>query len=122
MQTIQSSLPESDTPPYMVLLSELSPLKLSLLPQLAVFVQTSCPRLSIDWGYAFDRPLLSPYEASVALGRIRGWDGLKVEELQEGQGGYPMDFYADKSLGPWTPRYTEEKVKVDRIKRVVAAV
>jgi 2-(3-amino-3-carboxypropyl)histidine synthase len=105
----------------MLLLSELSPLKLALLPQLSVFVQTSCPRLSIDWGYAFDRPLLSPYEASVALGRIKGWEGLKVDKLERGEGGYPMDFYADKSLGPWTPRYTEDKPKVDRVRRVLAA-
>lgn len=90
----------------MLLLSELSPQKLALLPQLSVFVQTSCPRLSIDWGYAFDRPLLSPYEASVAVGRIKGWGGLDVGSgLEKGEGGYPMDFYADKSLGPWTPRH-----------------
>ena len=31
------------------------------------WVQIGCPRLSIDWGYAFDKPLLSPYEAHVAL-------------------------------------------------------
>lgn len=96
----------------MLLLSELSPAKLALLPQLSVFVQTSCPRLSIDWGYAFDRPLLSPYEASVTVGRIRGWGGLDLGEggmgLENGEGGYPMDFYSDKSLGPWTPRHRAE--------------
>jgi 2-(3-amino-3-carboxypropyl)histidine synthase len=96
----------------MLLLSELSPAKLALLPQLSVFVQTSCPRLSIDWGYAFDRPLLSPYEASVTIGRIKGWGGLDLGEsgmgLEQGEGGYPMDFYADKSLGPWTPRHRVE--------------
>ncbi len=26
------------------------------------WVQVACPRLSIDWGSAFDKPLLSPYE------------------------------------------------------------
>ena len=30
----------------------------------------ACPRLSIDWGRAFEKaPLLNPYEAHVALGR-----------------------------------------------------
>ncbi|GAA97434.1 uncharacterized protein L969DRAFT_94483 [Mixia osmundae IAM 14324] len=82
-----------------ILLSELSPAKLSLLaPHLDVFVQTSCPRLSIDWGYAFPKPLLSPYEANVALGRAIRWGSAD-------QSAYPMDFYADKSLGEWTPRY-----------------
>ena len=28
------------------------------------WIQIACPRLSIDWGYAFAKPLLSPYEVS----------------------------------------------------------
>jgi hypothetical protein len=81
--------------PLLVLLSELSPQKLGLFSNedISTFVQTSCPRLSIDWGYAFTRPLLSPYEASVASGRVPGWEGLDVGE-NKGSGDYPMDFYA----------------------------
>jgi len=82
-----------------LLLSELSPAKLAhLAPHSSVFVQTSCPRLSIDWGYAFPRPLLSPYEANVAMGRLRSWG-------EAHSGDYAMDFWADDSLGPWTPRH-----------------
>ncbi|EIW69855.1 hypothetical protein TREMEDRAFT_29921 [Tremella mesenterica DSM 1558] len=114
LKTIQNSMPEGSIPPFMLLLSELSPQKLALLSEeeITTFVQTSCPRLSIDWGYAFSRPLLSPYEASVALGRIRGWGGLKWddEKREEGKGDYPMDYYSDTSLGPWTPRYQPPKV------------
>lgn len=74
-----------------ILLSELSPAKLTLLaPHVGVFVQTSCPRLSIDWGYAFPRPLLSPYEASIALDRATPWQKA---------GTYAMDFWADESGG-----------------------
>jgi 2-(3-amino-3-carboxypropyl)histidine synthase len=96
LQSITSALPTED-PPLLILLSELSPAKLALFsPEvISTFVQTSCPRLSIDWGYAFNRPLLSPYEASVALGRIRGWGGLSLNGgEQKGQGDYPMDFYS----------------------------
>ena len=32
-------------------------------------VQIACPRLSIDWGLAFTEPLLTTFEASVALDR-----------------------------------------------------
>ena len=32
-------------------------------------VQIACPRLSIDWGLAFTKPLLTTFEASVALDR-----------------------------------------------------
>lgn len=31
-------------------------------------MQVACPRLSIDWGAAFARPLLTAHEALVVLG------------------------------------------------------
>lgn len=75
-----------------VLLSEIFPEKLKLFKDVDAWVQIACPRLSIDWGTAFEKPLLTPYEAAVAL-KITNW---KEEE------NYPMDFYATNSLGPWT--------------------
>ncbi|KAF9221918.1 hypothetical protein BS17DRAFT_881397 [Gyrodon lividus] len=101
LQAITHQLTTSRVPiPYMpILLSELSPAKLALFsPHISAFVQTSCPRLSIDWGYAFDRPLLSPYETNVALGQAKGW----MDEVKEGEtmkGTYLMDFYEAGS--PW---------------------
>ncbi|KAJ2805204.1 Diphthamide biosynthesis protein 1 [Coemansia helicoidea] len=76
-----------------VLLSEIFPQKLAQFPDIDCWVQIACPRLSIDWGYAFPKPLLTPYEANVALDAV-DW-----------QDTYPMDFYAFDSLGPWTPNY-----------------
>ena len=73
-----------------LLLSEIFPDKLKLFRNVDAWVQVACPRLSIDWGTAFDKPLLTPYEASVAL-KVATW-----------QDTYPMDFYAKDSLGPWT--------------------
>ncbi|XP_045518230.1 2-(3-amino-3-carboxypropyl)histidine synthase subunit 1 [Pieris brassicae] len=78
-----------------ILLSEIFPSKLALFG-LDAFVQVACPRLSIDWGTAFPQPLLTPYEFSVSLGNSK-W--LKED------GTYPMDFYSNDSLGPWTPNY-----------------
>jgi 2-(3-amino-3-carboxypropyl)histidine synthase len=60
------------------------------------WVQIACPRLSIDWGYAFARPLLTPYEALVVLGSQEGWE--------DGGGTYPMDFYANNGLGRTTEK------------------
>jgi len=77
-----------------VLLSEIFPQKLALMPQVGAWVQIACPRLSIDWGLAFHSPILSPYEAAVAL-----------EEVAWQEEHYPMDFYANNSLGPWTPNH-----------------
>lgn len=111
--TAVSTTSLTSTPFIPILLSELSPAKLSLFTGISTFVQTSCPRLSIDWGYAFSKPLLSSYEASVALGvqGARGWAGMGVptfaaaKELEsDAKEDYPMDFYADNSLGDWTPR------------------
>ncbi|KAF8341324.1 putative diphthamide synthesis protein-domain-containing protein [Cantharellus anzutake] len=93
LQSITQSLSRSKIPiPFMpMLLSELSPAKLSLFrDHISVFVQTSCPRLSIDWGYAFTKPLLNSYETSVAIGQTNGWDG----DGHGGEGPYPMDYYS----------------------------
>jgi 2-(3-amino-3-carboxypropyl)histidine synthase len=102
-QAVTNQLSTSRTPiPYVpILLSELSPAKLALFnPHISTFIQTSCPRLSIDWGYAFDRPLLSPYETAVAVRKAVGW----MDEEKTGKDGlesgiYPMDFYEAGS--PW---------------------
>lgn len=125
LQTVTASLTADEkaiAPPLLILLSELSPHKLALFSEeeISTFVQTSCPRLSIDWGYAFSRPLLSPYEASVASGRVPGWQGIEVNG-KTGSGGYPMDFYADGSLGPWTPRHKPAKEPRERKAPVQAA-
>jgi len=77
-----------------LLLSEIFPHKLALMSEVGAWVQTACPRLSIDWGLAFPAPLLSPYEAAVAL-----------EQVEWQEPAYPMDFYASGSLGPWTPNH-----------------
>jgi len=65
------------------------------------WVQVACPRLSIDWGEGFvDKPLLTPFELSVALDTVP-----KRVNLLEGAKEYPMDFYARDSLGDWTPNH-----------------
>ncbi|EGC36918.1 hypothetical protein DICPUDRAFT_150525 [Dictyostelium purpureum] len=72
-----------------VLLSEIFPAKLDMFSDIEAWIQIACPRLSIDWGYAFTTPLLNPYEAEVCLGAI-DWQSV-----------YPMDFYS-KAGGKWT--------------------
>ncbi|KAJ9479564.1 2-(3-amino-3-carboxypropyl)histidine synthase subunit 1 [Pseudozyma hubeiensis] len=132
LESLSASLAEHSPPiPHVpILLSELSPQKLALFGEhLSAFIQSSCPRLSIDWGSAFAKPLLSPYEAAVSVKKVKGWQedvqglGMSRNPAQRHQGGdggdavpaedkhlpldgdYPMDFYSDTSLGPWTPRH-----------------
>ncbi|XP_053376020.1 2-(3-amino-3-carboxypropyl)histidine synthase subunit 1-like [Mercenaria mercenaria] len=90
LQHLQDRILECGKKYVTVLLSEIYPNKLALFKDIDAWVQIACPRLSIDWGMAFDKPLLSPYEMSVALNSVQ-WQTV-----------YPMDFYANDSLGAWT--------------------
>ena len=92
MSMIENILNERNIPFINVLLSEIFPGKLAMMGDVECWVQIACPRLSIDWGYAFQRPLLTPYEALVAL-------GLKDEWRKGNESVYPMDFYAKNGLG-----------------------
>lgn len=87
-----------------ILLSEIFPSKLELFKDIDAFVQIACPRLSIDWGTAFSKPLLTPYELSVTLGDIQWRIDDAPSDKDKGLN-YPMDFYATYSLGEWTPNY-----------------
>jgi 2-(3-amino-3-carboxypropyl)histidine synthase len=83
-----------------ILLSEIFPQKLSLFgTSIDAWVQVACPRLSIDWGAAFEKPLLTPFELNVALDT-----NLQLTK----NGHYPMDYYAHKSRGVWTPNHKYE--------------
>ncbi|XP_026546071.1 2-(3-amino-3-carboxypropyl)histidine synthase subunit 1 [Notechis scutatus] len=97
LQHLESSLQAAGRPYTRLLLSEIFPSKLQLFPDVEAWVQVACPRLSIDWGAAFEKPLLTPYEAAVALQQIQ-WQEI-----------YPMDFYAGLSLGPWTVNHPSHR-------------
>ncbi|EMG50651.1 Diphthamide biosynthesis protein 1 [Candida maltosa Xu316] len=72
-----------------IILSEILPQKIAMFDDIDAFVQVACPRLSIDWGYAFNKPLLTPYEAMVMLEK----DTMGDEKV------YPMDYYAKDGYG-----------------------
>ncbi|KAJ3094456.1 Diphthamide biosynthesis protein 1 [Physocladia obscura] len=97
-----------------VLLSEILADKLKLIGRdgrkVDAWIQTSCPRLSIDWGHSFGTPLLSPYEAAVAFGKADAKWRSQKEEV------YPMDFYAKGSRGNWTPNYVEGALEKEAAK------
>lgn len=115
MENLRKRLKHHNREAVIILLSEIFPTKLELFKEVDAFVQVACPRLSIDWGTAFPKPLLTPYELSVALGdaewrlpeevpngnssSLNGNSSAAPEEV------YPMDFYANKSLGEWTPNH-----------------
>lgn len=56
-------------------------------PEVEAWVEVACPRLAMDWGCEFSKPMLSPYECFVAL------KDLPLD--------YPMDNYMYNG-GPWS--------------------
>mmetsp|Transcript_21772 Transcript_21772/g.30547 ORF Transcript_21772/g.30547 Transcript_21772/m.30547 type:complete len:429 (+) Transcript_21772:73-1359(+) len=93
---IRSLLRKHGKKSFVLLLSEIFPKKLDMFPNVDAWVQIACPRLSIDWGHFFNKPVLSPYELNVCLGE---------EEFREV---YPMDFYKLGS-GPWTNYHDDNR-------------
>jgi 2-(3-amino-3-carboxypropyl)histidine synthase len=104
---IEARLDRLGIPYVNLLLSEIFPGKLAMFEDVECWVQIACPRLSIDWGYAFPRPLLTPYEALVALDGQTSW-----EESKGGDGVYPMDYYANRGLGRTTEKGAGMAVEV----------
>jgi 2-(3-amino-3-carboxypropyl)histidine synthase len=96
LQSIRHLLQKNNKKCFVMLLSEISPRKLALLPQIDAWVQIACPRLSIDWGHHFNVPVLSPYELNVALK-----ESLFLSI-------YPMDYYSNDG-GPWSNYNSETK-------------
>ena len=70
------------------LMAEINRAKLPLISEVDVWVQVACPRLSIDWGEGFDKPILTPYELEVAM-KETAWQEV-----------YPMDYYSNDG-GSW---------------------
>ncbi|KAK5101899.1 Diphthamide biosynthesis protein 1 [Lithohypha guttulata] len=88
-----------------MLLSEIFPGKLAMFEDVECWVQIACPRLSIDWGHAFARPLLTPYEALIVLGEMEKWDEGKNKAANST---YPMDFYGNHGLGRVTEKMARQ--------------
>ncbi|KAL5102824.1 hypothetical protein TcWFU_002295 [Taenia crassiceps] len=102
---LQKRIEELGRKCFVVLLSEILPDKLKRFGnKVEAWIQVACPRLSIDWGTDFEKPLLTPYEAAVALNMVDGeWRDKKP---------YPTDYYAYDSLGPWTPNHADNRPNI----------
>lgn len=67
---MESILKEKNIEYITIMVSELSVEQLSLFDDIDYFVQLGCPRLSIDWGLHFKRPLLNSYEFYVLMKKV----------------------------------------------------
>lgn len=87
-----------------VLMPEVLQDHLEAFEQVDAWVQVACPRLSIDWGSFFQKPLLNPYEFAMSIKYLNG----QITESQRttSNKSYPMDFYAKQSCGDHTPNHS----------------
>lgn len=84
----------------LVLLSEVFPSKLDLFKHVDAWVQVACPRLSVDWGHHFAKPLLNTYELEQCF--------VPISDDHSHDNYYPMDYYMFES-GPWTNYHSDNK-------------
>ncbi|KMT13354.1 hypothetical protein BVRB_4g084450 [Beta vulgaris subsp. vulgaris] len=136
LERLERKMEEKGMSWTVVLMSEISPTRIGLFEDsVDAWIQIACPRLSIDWGEAFVRPLLTPFEAEIALGLIRGWwerdgsgvggdcggnggscgcdDGTNKGGVEQNGGDYPMDYYAQDG-GEWNSSYMKGRNRPTR--------
>lgn len=151
LERLEKKIREKGFDYTVVLMSEISPARISLFEDsVDAWIQIACPRLSIDWGDAFGKPLLTPFEAEIALGDLPGWWEKKSLVVNSGCGGglgcgnsegscyvcgngagkgveekdfggdYPMDYYAQDG-GEWNSSYVKKSTRPMR-RNVVSSI
>ena len=97
LEGIRTLLQQRGVETFTVLMSEVENEKLGKFGiDVDAWVQVACPRLSIDWGEFYSKPLLSSFEAFACWGE----DPEAEEMLESVSGTIPMDYYSNDG-GPW---------------------
>jgi 2-(3-amino-3-carboxypropyl)histidine synthase len=66
---------------YLILLDEINPSSLIPFRDLDAFIVTACPRIAIDDSKMYQKPLLTPSELEIALGK-REWKDYVMDEIK----------------------------------------
>ena len=77
---IAGKIREAGRTAYIAYMNELSPQSL-MSYRVDAFVSTACPRLAMDDYSRYNKPMLTPIEAEVALG-IRTWDDYRFDVIR----------------------------------------
>ncbi|EJW03648.1 diphthamide biosynthesis enzyme Dph1/Dph2 domain-containing protein [Edhazardia aedis USNM 41457] len=85
-RNISDYLKQRDFFVYKITLKEINETILDSLSFCDAFVQISCPRLSIDWGHNYKKPLLNPFEV---------FNHLDTNTI------YEMDYYSKEKSQLW---------------------
>jgi len=77
---IKSKIERPGKKAYILYLKEISPEALMPFRDIEVFVNTACPRITIDDAERYKKPMISCTELEIALGE-RKWEDYKVDEI-----------------------------------------
>ncbi len=66
---------------YLIHLTEITPENLIHFRHLDAFVNTACPRVTIEDAPRFPKPMLTPQELEIALG-LRSWEAYEMDEME----------------------------------------
>jgi len=80
-KTLKIILNEEGREGYILLLDDVSPNILLPFMDLDAFVMTACPRIAIDDSNMYKKPLLTPQELEIAIGR-RKWEDYEIDEIK----------------------------------------
>jgi len=78
---LKNMLKEEDREGFILLLDDLSPSTLMPFMDLDAFVMTACPRVAIDDSAMYKKPLLTPQELEIAIGK-RKWEEYEMDEIK----------------------------------------
>ena len=78
--SLKKMLEEKGKRAYILYLGEITPENLLPFRKLDAFVNTACPRISIDDAAKFKKPLLTPVELEIVLG-VRKWEDYQLDEM-----------------------------------------
>jgi len=78
---IKDMLEEENKEAFIIMLDNISPDLLLPYMDLDAFVITACPRVAIDDANMYKKPLLTPKELEIVLGK-RKWEDYKIDEIQ----------------------------------------
>jgi len=72
---IKKKLEEAGKKTFLIALREIAPERLMQFPSIDAYVNTACPRLSLDDASKFGKPMLTPRELRVMLGEL-SWEEI----------------------------------------------
>jgi len=82
-KNLKQILSEDGREGFILLLDDVSPEKLLPYMDLDAFVMTACPRIAIDDSKRYKKPLLTPPELEIAIGK-REWEDYEIDEIKYG--------------------------------------